>query len=313
MDVEPVTPSDQIRRPSKIMFKSFEELVDKVETTERTLVVAAAHESHTLEAVYMAAEELKVKYILVGDRERILSLSSELGRSPDANAVVDAGSDVECVDKAADLIRDGSGDALMKGLIDTKTLLKAVLDKESGIRGSGTLTHLAILESPAYHKLIGITDGGMIPNPTLEQKADIARNAAAYFRHIGYELPKIAALCASEVVSEKIQETVDAAALQDMCRNEKLGDCLLEGPLSFDIAVSKESASIKGFFTDVSGDADVLLVPSFTVGNVLAKGLVYWAGAKMAGCILGAKTPIVLTSRGASSEEKLLSIMMSIL
>ena len=295
------------------MFRSFRELRERVETTERTLVVAAAHESHTLEAVYIAAEELRVKYILLGDKQKILALSSELGYSPDVKVVVDAGSDVECVDRAVDLIRDGSGDALMKGLVDTKTLLKAVLDKESGIRGSGTLTHLALLESPAYHKLIGITDGGMIPNPTLAQKADIARNAAAYFRHIGYELPKIAALCASEVVSEKIQETVDAAALQDMCKSGELGDCLLEGPLSFDIAVSKESASIKGFFTEVSGDADILLMPNFTVGNVLAKGLVYWAGTKMAGCILGAKTPIVLTSRGASSEEKLLSIMMSIL
>jgi len=278
----------------------------------RTLVVAAAHDSHTLEAVYIAAEELRLKYILVGNREKILSLSSELGHSADVKTIVDAKDNAECVDRAVGLIRDGSGDALMKGLIDTKTLLRAVLDKESGIRGTGTLTHLAILASPAYHKLIGITDGGMIPNPTLNQKADIARNAAEYLRGIGYTLPKIAALCASETVSEKIQETVDAAELQAMCQRGELGDCLLEGPLSFDIAVSKESASIKGFFTEVSGDADILLMPNFTVGNVLAKGLVYWAGSKMAGCILGAKTPIILTSRGASAEEKLLSIMLGI-
>jgi len=281
-------------------------------STPRTLVVAAAHDSHTLEAVYTAAEELGIRYILVGDREKILSLSSELGFSPDPDTIVNSDDNVDCARKAVSLIGDGSGDALMKGLLETGTLLKTVLDKKSGIRGSGTLSHLAILETPSYHKLIGITDGGMIPSPTIEQKADIARNSAEYLRSIGYELPKIAALCASEVVSPKMQETVDAAELQAMCQRGELGKCLLEGPLSFDIAISKESASIKGYFTDVSGDADVLLVPSITVGNVLAKGLAYWAGSKLAGCIIGAKTPIVLTSRGATTEEKLLSIMLGI-
>lgn len=295
------------------MFRNFNELKAKVKSTKNTLVVAAAHDSHTLEAVYTAGKELQLKYILVGDREKILSISKQLGHTPDMETIVDSEDDVACARTAIDLIREGLGDALMKGLLETGTLLKAVLDKESGIRGTGTLTHLAIMEAPSYHKLIGITDGGMIPNPTLEQKVKIVENASAYYRRIGYDMPKIAALCASETVSPKIQETVDAACLQAMCENGELGDCLVEGPLSFDIAVSKESASIKGFFTKVSGDADILLMPNITVGNVLAKGLMYWANAKLAGCILGAKTPIVLTSRGATTEEKLLSIMMSIL
>jgi len=188
-------------------------------------------------------------------------------------------------------------------------LLKEVLERETGIRGTGTLSHLAILEVAAYKKLIGITDGGMIPNPTLAQKADIAVNAATFFRQIGCKTPKIAALCASESVSPKIQETVDAAELQEMCRKGELGDCLLEGPISFDLAISKESARIKGFNSQISGETDILLVPNITVGNVLAKGLTYWAGAKMAGCVLGATVPIVLASRGASAEEKLFSIM----
>jgi phosphate butyryltransferase len=153
----------------------------------------------------------------------------------------------------------------------------------------------------------------MIPVPTLEQKADIARNAATFFRSIGYKRPNIAALCASEIRSEKMPETVDAAELQAMCQRGELGDCLLEGPLSFDIAVSHESAVIKGFKSEISGETDILLIPNITVGNVLAKGLIYWAKAVMAGCIIGAKTPIVLTSRGASTEEKLLSILLSIL
>ena len=294
-----------------IVYKTFENL-SNFSSAEKTLVVAAAHDSHTLEAVFIAEKELKLRYILVGDREKIISLSSELGCSPEDESIVDGANDISCAHIAVSLIKEGNGDALMKGTLETKTLLKAVLEKESGIRDSGTLSHLAILEVPSYQKLIGITDGGMIPNPTLEQKADIVRNAAGFFGKIGYEHPKVAVLCASESVSTKIGETVDAAELQEMCRSGGLGDCLLEGPLSFDIAVSRESALIKGFSSEISGDVDILLVPNITVGNVLAKGLIYWAGAKMAGVILGARVPIVLTSRGASTEEKLLSIMMSV-
>jgi len=295
------------------MYKGFKELIEKAAIKPGTLVVAAAHDSHTLEAVYTAAKEFRLKYILVGDREKIMSISSTLGESPDLSTVINVENDIDCARKAVALIKDGCGDALMKGILDTGTLLKAVLHKENGIRGSGTLSHLAILETAAYHKLIGITDGGMIPNPTLEQKAEIAKNAAGYFRSLGYKKPKIAALCAFEKCSPKMQETVDAAELQAMCRKGELGECLLEGPLSFDIAVSSGSASIKGFKSEISGETDILLVPNITVGNVLGKGLIYWAGAKMAGCILGAKTPIVLASRGASAEEKLLSIMLSVI
>ena len=293
------------------MLKNFNDFSNKMTAGQRTLVVAAAHDKNTLEAVFAAADEFNTRYILVGNREEIVSLSSDLGYSPGDAAIADGTDDIDCARVAVELIKKGYGDALMKGILETGTLLKAVLDKESGVRGSGTLSHLAIIETPAYHKLAGITDGGMIPNPTLTQKADIAANAAVYFQNIGYELPKIAALCASESVSSKIQETVDAAELQKMCEKGELGKCLLEGPLSFDIAVSRESAVIKGFSSKISGDADIMLVPNITTGNVLVKGLVYWAGAKMAGCILGAKVPIVLTSRGASAEEKLLSILMS--
>jgi len=295
------------------MLTSFKELRDSKSITSKTLVVAAAHDKHTLEAVNNAIKELGLNYILVGNREKILSLSSEISFTPNENNIVNCPDDEKCVREAVSLINDGSGDALMKGIVDTGTLLRAVLDRESGIRGSGTLSHLAVLETPAYHKLIGITDGGMIPNPTITQKIDIVKNTVSFFKHIGYETPKIAALCAGETENPKIPETVDAAELQEMCRKGTLGDCVLEGPLSFDIAVSRESADVKGFKSDISGETDILLVPNITVGNVLAKGLIYWAGAKMAGCILGARTPIVLTSRGASSEEKLLSIMLSII
>ena len=294
------------------MLKSFEELRGRVSAdTSKTIVVAAAHEEHTLDALYSAAKQLPIHYILVGNREKINNISSKLGQTPAADTIVDAEDNADCAAKAVELIRAGRGDVLMKGILETGTLLRAALNKDTGIRDSGIMSHFIFLQVPNYHKLIGVTDGGMTPHPTLEQKADIVRNTAQFYKRLGISQIKVAALCASETVSPKIQETVDAAELQAMCERGELGSgCLLEGPLSFDIAISRESAEIKGHPSVISGDTDVLLVPNITVGNALAKGLTYWGGAIMAGCILGAKVPIILISRASTTEEKFYSIMM---
>jgi phosphotransacetylase len=294
-----------------IEIKCFDDLRKKLAAeSPKTLVVAAAHDAHTLEAVSAAAKELPMKSILVGDREKILAILSDLGEAPDADAVVDCADGADCARLAVSLVREGRGDVLMKGMIETGTLLKAVLDKDAGIRDSGVMSHLAVLEVPHYHKLALITDGGILTNPTLEQKADIVRNAVAFCRNLGWDQPKVAALCAVEAVSKRMPETVEAAELQEMCLRGELGDCILEGPMSFDISTDPESARIKGYKSAISGDVDIFLVPNITVGNVLAKGLIHWGGAIMAGCVLGAKAPIVLVSRGASAQEKLLSIML---
>jgi len=291
------------------MFKNFTELKGSLSASEpKTLVVASAHDKHTLEAVYEAVESLPMKYILVGDKAKILEISRELGQIPAESDIVDTADDADCARKSIDLIREGRGNVLMKGLIETGTLLKAVLDKENGIRGTGTMSHLAVLEVPGYHKLVAVTDGGMIPHPTVEQKADIVRNAVSFFQGLGIARPQVAALAAAEAVSEKMPETIAAAELQAMCGRGELDDCVVEGPLSFDISVSKESAAIKKHPSKITGEVDILLVPAVATGNILCKGLLYWGGAKMAGCVLGAKVPIVLVSRGATAEEKLLSI-----
>ena len=293
------------------MFAHFEQLQSSIPTdTVKTLVVAAAHDEHTLEAVYHASNELPLRYILVGDREKINKISSDLGRIPSSDAIIDGYDDADCARKAVSLIRENAGDVLMKGFLETGTLLKAVLDKDAGIRESETMSHLAILEVPAYHKLIGVTDGGMIPAPTPEQKADIVRNTIGFYKRLSPLPLKCAALCAAESVNPKIHDTLEAAQLQTMCEEGAFEDCLLEGPLSFDIAVNRESASIKGHPSKISGDTDVFLVPNITVGNALCKGLIFWGGAKMAGCVLGAKTPIIVVSRGATAEEKFFSIML---
>ena len=293
------------------MHRNFSELFKGIDAGKpKTIAVAAAHDAHTLEAVYAAAERFPIRYVLVGDRERITAISSEMGHAPNPDDIVDGGDNADCARKAVGLVREGRGDVLMKGILETGVLLSAVLDRESGIRDADTLSHAAVLEVPAYHKLITVTDGGMVPNPTPEQKASIVRNAVSFCLSLGCVTPKVAALCASETLSGKIQETVDAAGLQSMCAKGELGDCLLEGPISFDIAISREAAAVKGHRSEVSGDADIMLVPNITAGNALIKSAIYWGGGKMAGCIIGAKAPIVLVSRGASAEEKLYSIML---
>jgi len=293
------------------VFKSFKSLREGLDSgAPKTIVVAAAHDDHTLEAICAASAELPMHYILVGGKEKILSLSSGLGFAVDAGAIVDCGDDAECARTAVGLIREGRGDVLMKGILETGTLMKAVLDKESGIRDSGVMSHLAMLEIPAYHKVITVTDGGIVTSPNLSQKADIVRNAVSFLRRIGPRRPKAAALCAIESVSEKMPETGDAAELQAMCERGELGDCVLEGPISFDIAIDPEAARIKGSGSKITGDADILLVPNISSGNILVKSMTCWSGAKMAGCVAGARAPIVLVSRGASAEEKFLSILM---
>jgi len=293
------------------VFTSFKDACSSLQgDLSKTLVVAAAHDEYTLEAVYAAANEFHIKYLLVGKREKIRAISSELGNAPAAEGIIDGDDDEDCARKAVGIIRENGGDVLMKGLLETSILLKAVLDKENGIRDSSVMSHLAMLEVPNYHKVVTVTDGGMIANPTLEQKAAIVRNAVAFYRQLGFRRPKIVALCASETVSERMPETIDASRLQAMCERGELGDCLLEGPLSFDLAVSPESAKKKDFRSAVTGDADILLVPGIATGNIFCKGLIYWAGAKMAGCVVGAKSPIVVVSRGATPEEKLNSIML---
>ncbi|MCL2399004.1 MAG: phosphate acyltransferase [Defluviitaleaceae bacterium] len=293
------------------MFRNFTELKDSLSAdAPKTIVVAAAHDKHTLEAVYEATESLPMKYLLVGDKAKILKISNGLGKTLNEGVVINAVDESDCALKSVSLIAEGKGSVLMKGLLETGTLLKAALDKEKGIRGTGTMSHLAMLEIPEYHKLIAVTDGGMIPYPTLEQKADIIRNTVEFYHRLGIQQPKIAVLAASEAVNDKIPETVDAAELQAMCSRNEPDNCIVEGPLSFDLAISKESAAIKKHPGKITGEIDILLMPNVATGNILCKGLLYWGGAKMAGCVLGAKVPIVLVSRGATAEEKLLSIML---
>lgn len=294
-------------------YRNFSEMTDRLQKQERIkkVAVASAQDQHALEAVLQARRDRIVEPVLVGDREKISALLEQLGEDPEGFQIVTADSDAVAAATAVRLIREGKADFLMKGKLATADLLKAVVEKETGLRMGSIMSHLAIHEIPGYHKLLGITDGGMVLSPTLEEKKKLIENAIAVFHNLGCETPKVAVLAAVETVNPKMPETVDAEALKKMNQAGTLPGCIVEGPISYDLTMSKESAEIKGFQSPVTGDADLLLVPDIAAGNILGKALAYSAGSKMAGMIIGAKVPIVLTSRGATAEEKYLSLVLS--
>lgn len=294
-------------------FKNFEELIKKVQKSETKKIVAvvAAQDEHTLQAVFKARRDNIVKPILIGDRLKIKEVLSNLQEVMEEDCIIHADSDTEAAAKAVELVNEGKVDFIMKGKIQTADLLRAVVNKEKGLRTGSVMSHIVIHEIPTYHKLLAVTDGGMMMYPDVKEKKQIIENAVNTFVAMGYERPKVAVLAAVETVNPKMPETVDADLLKRMNLNGEIKNCIVEGPISYDLTMSQESAEIKGYKSEVTGDADILIVPNITAGNILGKSLIYSAGAKMAGFIVGAKVPIVLTSRGSTAEEKYLSLVLS--
>ena len=271
----------------------------------KAIAVAAAEDANTIQALKELRGHLDIEYYLTGDSAKV---KDAWGKDISNVTVIDTKSDEESAAKAVELCKIGKADILMKGKLGTSTLLKAVLNKETGIMQGGLISHLAVLECPTYHKLMFMTDGGINPEPDLDKKKSILENTIKFMHKLGYKNPNVAALCAVETVSEKMPETVHAAELVKI----SIPGCYIEGPISLDLAISAESAKIKGIESKLAGDTDVFLMPNISTGNVTSKALQYLAGAKMAGCVLGAKVPIVLTSRGATAEEKLLSFLLTL-
>lgn len=290
--------------------KNFDALVAQVLATEirRRVAVVCAHDAHTLEAVVMAEKKGLIEAVLFGEEAGITEILATLGHEvPDERIVATLG-DTEAAQKAVALVRGGKADFLMKGRIQTADLLRVVVDRERGLNMGRVISHVAFNELPGYPKLLAVTDGGMVMYPDLEKKQQIVLNAVDILHRMGIVKPKVAVLAAVEKVNPKMPETVDAAVLKEMSFRGEIPGCVLEGPISYDLTMSRESAAIKGFDSPVTGEADLLVVPNIAVGNILGKALVYSAHGKMAGIVVGAKVPIALSSRGATAEEKFLSI-----
>ncbi|MDD7753948.1 MAG: bifunctional enoyl-CoA hydratase/phosphate acetyltransferase [Clostridiales bacterium] len=292
------------------MINKLDDMLKKLKGDKRvTLSVAAAHDEEVLLAIKSAVEMEIITPILIGEENKIREISKEINFDLSKFKIINKGTIEECAETAVKLVSSGEADFAMKGLLDTSVILKAVLNKEWGLRTDSLLSHVMVYEVPSYDKLLVTTDGGMNIEPDYDQKVKILKNAIEATKPLGLKHIKVACLAAKEKVNSKMQATVDARALQEAGERGEFGnDVTVEGPLAFDLAVSKEAAKVKGFKSKVSGETDIMLMPTIEVGNGIGKALTYFAGAKSAGIIMGAKAPIVLVSRADSHESKLYSI-----
>lgn len=293
------------------MIKKLDDIFDELKSCDKKAVlsVAAAHDEEVLLAVKDACDMNIIKAILIGEEEKIRKIASEINFDLSDVEVINESDLKLCAEKAVKLVSSGKADYVMKGLLDTSIILKEVLNKEYGLRTDSLLSHVMIYEVPSYHKLLILTDGGMNIDPDVSQKKKIADNAIKAAKSLGTENVKVACLAAKEKVNPKMQATLDADELKSMCKDGMFGNgVVVEGPIAFDLAVSKEACKIKGYESEVGGDADILLVPTIETGNGIGKALTYMANAKSAGIIMGAKAPIVLVSRADTHESKLYSI-----
>ena len=298
-----------------MVFHNFKELIAKVkgEPSRKVMAVACANDEHTLEAVVHARREGIVEPLLVGDRKVIKEILSGLGEEIQEENIYDVPmEDLKgACEKAVKLVRDGKADFLMKGKVDTKIILKEVVNKEYGLGQGKLMSHFSIFQVPGYHKLIVPVDGGMVPYPDLQQKKEIIENTVDTLVSMGYDCPKVGVLACVEKVNPKMPESVDGAELQAMNERGEIKNCIVEGPIQYDCAMRKDIADFKGLESKIAGDPDVLVAPNIHAGNIMGKMYTISCGGKMAGFIVGAKCPIVMVSRGSSSEEKYLSIVVS--
>lgn len=291
------------------MVERLEELLTLCkEKDKKTLAVAAAHDKEVLKAVSEAVRLGIIDAVLIGDEEEIINIAKSENINIENLKIINEKDVKKAAACAVRLVRDGEADFIMKGMLATSDILKAVLNKETGIKGSGLLSHVMIYDVAAYHKLIFLTDGGMVPYPELKDKIGIIQNSVKVAHMLGIETPKVAPVCAVEVVNPSMQATIDASVLSAMNKRGQIKGCIIDGPLGLDNAVSKEAARHKGIVSEVAGDADILLVPNIEAGNLMGKAMTYFAGAESAGVIVGAKCPVVLVSRADSSKSKLYSI-----
>lgn len=290
-------------------FKELEQKIDKIEEPKRVAVVKAASE-HSLESIFELADQGAVIPYLIDDQSAIEELIAKMDIKSSNYHIVDVSSDEEAAFKGVELVRGNKVDFIMKGNLQTGTLLKQVVNRETGIRDKDVLSHMALIDVPAYSKLLGVTDGGMLLTPDVDQKEAVINNALEVMKALGYDKPKFAVLSAAEVVQPKLPASTDAAELTKRFENNK--ECIVEGPISLDLSIDPSIAAEKGYGGKIQGDADVLVASDVVAGNTLSKSMLLLANASMAGVILGSQVPIVLTSRSSSAAEKKYSLLLAL-
>ena len=286
----------------------YEQLLERCKCLE-PIPTAVAHpcDETSLSGAVEAASKGLIVPILVGPREKIQSVASSAGINVTKFQIVDAPHSHASAAKAVELLREAKAELLMKGSLHTDELMGAVVSRDGGLRTARRISHAFVMDVPTYHKVLIVTDGAINIAPTLEDKVDICQNAIDLAVALGREWPNVAILAAVETVTSKMPATIDAAALCKMAERGQIKGGILDGPLAFDNAISKEAAKTKGIQSDVAGDPDILLAPDLEAGNILAKQLTFLAKADSAGIVLGARVPIILTSRADSVRSRIAS------
>lgn len=296
------------------MLKSFEEVIEKaIHFGPKRISVAIAQAEDVMEAIEEARKIGLIKGILVGNKEETIQVCQKLNIDPRDYEFIDEQDKNEAARIAVKLVRDKKAELLMKGMIGTDRILRAVLDKEIGLRTKRLLSHAYVLKLKNYNKLFTVTDGAMNIAPSLEQKVQIVQNIINFCHCLEIEKPKIAILAAVEVVNPDMPACIDAACLSKMADRGQIEGGIVDGPLAFDNAISKEAALHKGIDSPVSGEVDAVVVPEIESGNIFAKGLVYLAEAEPAGVLLGTTAPVILVSRSDCPISKVRSIALGIL
>lgn len=292
------------------MSKRFQDLISKVnECSMKKVAVAVAQDAPVLEAVRAAKERKIADAILVGDKNKIEAVAKEINMDLSDYTIIHVEDNYEAALKAVSLVHNGEADMYMKGLIDTKSFLKSVLDKEVGLRTGKPLSHVCVFEIEGVDHLLFLTDVAFMTYPTLEDKVHIIENTVEVAHACGIANPKVAPLAAVEVVNPKMPVTVEAAELTKMCEEGKITGCVVDGPLSLDLAIDPEAAKHKGAEgRKIVGDADILLFPDIHAGNLVYKCLVHTAKVKNGNILTGTKAPVILTSRSDDFETKVNSI-----
>ena len=292
--------------------KNFAEVIEKVKSVDPYIIsVAAAEDMALLKAVKTATDMGFVKPVLVGNESKIKAMTEEIGLCP--LKILAADSPEDAAAKAVKHVKDGQADVLMNGLINTSVYMRAILNREHGLRTGRLINLLAVYELPAYHKLLFCTDSGINVAPNLDQKKDILQNSLLAMKGMGLTHPKVAALTANEMVDPKIISTLDANGLVEAVAAGETEPCTIEGPIAFDVAFSKDNAEHKGIDSKIAGDVDMLVFPNIETGNALGKSWLHFNDAKWAGIVLGASAPVILGSRSDTQEIKINSIALGCL
>jgi phosphate butyryltransferase len=278
----------------------------------KKLVIAAAEDEQVFIASMKAMAKNIASPVFVGDKQKITGLATKLNINPSGLEIINNKDQAGSCEIACQLISEGKADIIMKGLVNSSIFLKALLNKKYSLLKDSVLSHLAIFETPFYSKLLGVTDAAMNISPGIRNKAEIIKNAVKAFHKLGVGCPKVAILSATERINPKIKATVHASKLKMMNSRGKISNCIIDGPLALDNAISKAAAIHKGIESEVAGDADILLTPDLNSGNILYKSLNFLGGAVSAGILLGASVPVVLTSRSDSDESKFMSIIFAV-